>query len=265
MLLGMSRSSWIAYAAVAAVAVIACSGAQKPPEPSEAEPPWVKDYQRIAEEGCACGGDEDCLNEAHAAASAMEAEHGGIDDAPPSVQVAHGELDKCWREGTLDLGRDLGDAADAVCKCADSECVNLYKISVMRLQEKYRVDLAAPAGLEPGPREAAARADACIAKVSIPVEELVQAYQRRAATMCRCETLHCAETSEKLDFGARFYVANMDRAQTDVEMASDRYCSCLSEILAKDRLRNAEDQPERPKDAPKVDVSLDRGKIRCPE
>lgn len=247
--------------ACAALFAVACGGPQKPPEPSEAEPPWVKDYQRVAREGCACGDDEDCLDAAHAQAVELEAAHGGIDDAPPSVQVAHGELDRCWREGTLDLGRDLGDAVDQVCQCREPECINLYRIQLVKLQEKYKIDLGSPDELDPATRETTARASVCIAKVSVPADEYLQAFQRRADTVCRCDTRHCVETSARVDFGDRFYVADEQSVATDVELARDRYCSCMGGIVAKE---HKDDPPEEKKaDTPKVDISVDP-LIRCP-
>jgi len=245
---------------VAAVLAATCGGKDKPPVLSEAEPAWVDDYKRIADAGCDCI-DEDCLRDAHAKAEAMERAHGGLDDAPPSVQEAHGALDRCWRDGTDDLPRDLGDAVDAVCKCTDNECINSYRIAQLHIQDKYRVNLASPDDLDPASRETVARASVCINKVTVHAEEYLAGHQRRADAICRCDTRHCAEVSDRLDFGGRFYVPELQTIQVDVEIASDRYCQCLGGIIAKELKAESPDGKAPP--PPTVDISLDP-LIKCP-
>jgi hypothetical protein len=263
MLPAMRRIANLVALALAFAQLAACGGRQVA-EPSEEEPPWVKDYERIAREACACPDDEDCLNDAHARAVAMEDAHGGIDDAPPSVQIAHGELDKCWREGTYDLARDVTSAVDAVCACSESACIDLYRLDVIHISQKYKVDLSSPDALDPASRESVARASACIAKVSIPAEEYLSAYQGRADAVCKCETRHCAETSPRIDFGERFYV-DLAAVKAEADVAAEKYCDCMFGFVAKElkaEMDQAEGDDKKKIELPR-EMSIDP-QFRCP-
>lgn len=227
---------WIA----ALIALCACG----PKEHMEPEPPWVHDYQRIAREGCECQ-DPDCLNAAHAAAVKMETEHGGIDDAPPSVQTAHGELDTCWREGTADIGRDLAVAADAACKCTDTTCIEGYRLQVVQIEDKYGVDTHGK-GLDPAARPEVERADACLAAVTISASDYLESLTAATDALCKCEDEDCVKSEISRDprqFGDRFYVPDIATIESAIEDIKFKYCDCYR--IAKTKVLKDQDKPEQ--------------------
>jgi hypothetical protein len=212
------------------VAIAACG----PRERMEPEPPWVADYQAIAREGCECQ-DPECLDAAYARAMKMEADHGGIDEAPPSVQTAHGELDKCWREGTRDLARDLRGVADAVCRCRDNACIQDYRLRLVQIEDKYGVDTKS-SQLEPAAAAQVARADQCIADVTIPGDDYITELRGYTAALCACDDEECAKTEivrAPPSFGDRFHVADVAAIQSDFDSISKGYCDCFQIVRDK--------------------------------
>jgi hypothetical protein len=240
---------WIA----ALIALCACG----PKEHMEPEPPWVTDYQRIAREGCECQ-DPDCLDAAHAAAVKMETEHGGIDEAPPSVQTAHGELDQCWREGTADIGRDLADAADAVCRCTDDACIEHYRVQVVQIEDKYGTDTHG-GGLDAGAKAEVDRADACLAAVTIDATEYLTAMTAATTALCKCEDPECVVTELSRDprsFGDRFYLAEAASIETPLADLSAKYCECYK--IAKTKVLKDQDKNSQSQ-LPPTKLVLDMG------
>lgn len=229
---------WIA----ALIALCACG----PKERMEPEPPWVADYQRIAREGCECQ-DPECLDAAHSAAVKMETEHGGIDDAPPSVQTAHGELDQCWRDGTADIARDLADAADAACRCTEPACIEHYRVEVVQIEDKYGTDIHG-AGLDAGAKAEVDRADACLAAVTITADDYLEAMTAAANALCKCEDPECVKAELVRDpraFGDRFYVADLSSIESTLNDVKFKYCDCYkiakTKVL-KDDEKNSQSQ-----------------------
>jgi len=218
---------------------LACGGSKPRIEP---EPAWVAEYARIAQDGCACQFDPECLDAAHVAAVKMEQDHGGIDEMPPSVQVAHGELERCWREGTRDLGRDLKVAAEQVCRCADVACIDAYRRELVQLESKYGVNTREPQRLGAGPREELDRAAACIAGFTSPAEEYLEAMRGVAKTLCTCDSLECwqkAVDAPAPTFGDRFYVAELAAIDGELGVVAAKYCDCFDDVAdsgAKDKV-----------------------------
>jgi hypothetical protein len=234
---------------VALVAIAACG----PRERMEPEPPWVTDYQAIAREACECQ-DPECLDDAHARAMQMEAEHGGIDEAPPSVQTAHGELDKCWREGTHDLARDLRGAADAVCRCRDDACIDAYRLTLVQIEDKYTVDTRS-SQIEAAARAEVDRADQCIADVTIDGEEYLTALKDYTDELCKCDDEVCAKTQITRAppvFGDRFHIADAAAIRGAFDAISTGYCNCFKVV----RDKVLKDLPDRDKLQTKVSVIM---------
>jgi hypothetical protein len=222
----------VALSTAAALVALGC-GPGKGTERIDPDPPWVADYQRIAREGCECI-DPECLDLAHTAAEAMVAKHGGLDEVPPSVHVAHGELDACWRDGTEDLGRDLTDAADAVCTCTKTACIDAYRLQVLHLGDKYRVDLTgAAATLPDAARAPMTRANACVEAVTISADEFLAAMKTRTAAVCKCEALDCVRSTPLASFGDRFYMPDRPSIEAELKDTTEEFCACISQIIAK--------------------------------
>jgi hypothetical protein len=234
---------------LASLACTACG----PRERMEPEPPWVADYQAIAREGCECP-DPECLDDAHARAMQMEAEHGGIDEAPPSVQTAHGELDKCWREGTHDLARDLRGATETLCRCRDNACIEAYKLQLVQIEDKYSVDTRSPQ-LEGAARTEVDRANQCIADVTIPSEDFLAALGSYTEELCKCEDEQCAKTQIARSppaFGDRFHIADIRAIQAQFDEVSAAYCECFR--IVRDKV--LKDMPDHDKLQTKVSMMM---------
>ena len=233
--------------------LLGCGGKQVA-EPSEPEPPWAADYQRVAREGCACG-DPACLDAAHARLAKMEADHGGLDDAPPSVQTAHGEFEQCWRGGTQDMARDLADASDAVCKCTDTKCVNTHRIELIHIGDRYKVNLDDPSTLDARARAAFDRGQKCLAAVTVPGDEYLDILARTTKQFCDCGALDCIRAvfrdRAKL-FGERFVIGDLDAVRPQAERFKQQYCRCLSDAVNK----GIEAKTIKPDVAAKIDVAF---------
>ena len=226
-------------------------GSKQVEEPSEPEPPWVKDYQRVATAGCACG-DAACLDKAHAELEKMVADHGGIDEAPPSVHEAHGEFEQCWRSGTKDIARDLSDAADAVCKCRETACINAYNVQLIHIGDRYRANLDAPATLDERARPALERGKACVAAVTVPADEYVEIIARTTKQFCECGAVDCIRTVYKdrsKAFGDRFIIGDKEQVKPRVEKIREAYCRCLTTAISK----GIESKTLKPETGKKID------------
>jgi hypothetical protein len=103
-------------------------------EPSDA--PWVAEHRELVDAGCACE-TSDCFEEARAKIDALVAEHGGLDESPADVHVAHGEFAQCYQGGTSDPVRDLGAVAHRMCGCATEGCVKQSMIARLKFEDKY--------------------------------------------------------------------------------------------------------------------------------
>jgi len=216
------------------VVISACGGGNKPREvvPEMKDPAWAADYEARATTGCECA-DAACLDKTHGELLAIETEHGGMDDAPASVHVAHGKFDKCWRDGTKDIERDFEAAAQKICTCTTSDCLRTARIEMATLSDgKYRENLDAELAAHPKATTAAMRAATCIRKVTMPAADAVAAMEHRADSMCGCKDVACAASVEKQPTGMENYLevdASVD--VTKVEAARARYCGCWENAI----------------------------------
>jgi hypothetical protein len=245
----VKRLFWLA-------AVAACGGGtKKQPEPISPmeNPAWAIDYERQADEGCKCA-EAECLEKAHTALSAIEVEHGGMDEVPPSVHVAHGKFDKCWREGTRDIGRDFEQAAQNVCTCTTSECLRLGKIEIAGLTDgKYRENLDAQLAASPNAVAASKRAVDCITKATMPAGEALAMFDRITTSMCACKDFNCVSAVYGQRSTAMGSYLEIDETidATKVAEFKTKFCGCL-EKAATDSIKNLSPVPS----ATSVDLSM---------
>ena len=230
------------------IALVACGGARSH-DTVERDPEWAGAYTERAQAGCACK-DAGCLDRVHAELQEVETAHGGVDEAPPAVQAAHGAFDTCWRAGTKDLARDLEAAATEVCACATTACVGAWKLGLVKLDGKYGADLRAANGA----REAAAlaRMTQCHDAVTIAGAQLLAVVTKSADAMCACDKLECAQgvMAQRGDALGKYLDIDADAAASDqMEGQQKRYCDCLGKAIGNE-LANALPVPA------KVDMSI---------
>jgi hypothetical protein len=218
-----------------ALAAVACGG-NKPKviDRVEADPEWAAGYEQRAHDGCDCK-DAACLDRVHGELAKFEADHGGMDDAPPGVQKAHGEFDQCWRDGTKDPARDLEYAATQVCDCVDAACLEKWKIGAMRLADKYGVsDLDDVAKLAPSGPPAVARARKCITDATLPAAEFIAIIEKSTDTVCDCQNMGCAQSAmkERMDKLSKYLeVDGLGDVAPRLDDLQMKYCKCVAELI----------------------------------
>ena len=219
------------------------------------DPAWAKDYEQRAAAGCRCK-DGACLEQTHVELAKIEGEHGGMDDAPPGVQAAHGDFDKCWRDGTKDPARDLEQLATTACDCADSACLARWKLDAMRLADKYEVvDLEELAKASAPATASYARAKKCVADVTIAGSALVAIVEKATDDMCKCDNVGCAQTvmKERSDALSKYLeVDGLDAVQPRLDALQPKYCQCLGDLVAKEVAETLNPFPP----ATKIDVTM---------
>lgn len=180
-----------------ALLLFAACGASRPPPPSAPpiDPRVVADAQRLANQGCACA-DDRCLNENHDALDVLERDHGGLDELPREVYDAHAKLDRCWRDRTKDVARDVELATKQLCTCHDTECARLAVLEIGRVEDKYKSD--------PIPPEAEARVIAAKKELETCTSEkigdgraIVPKIEALANEACACKSTGCVEGAMK--------------------------------------------------------------------
>ncbi len=224
--------------AVWVLVLVACGGRQpKMVEHVEDDPVWAAAYQKRAAAGCECK-DPACLERAHVELGKLEAAHGGMDEAPPGVQKAHGEFDKCWRDGTKDPARDMAVVADAVCACMDLACLKQFEMDEMHIAGKYEVaDVTDVAGMAAGAKDALVRANQCVKDVTIEGAAFLKIEQTATDTICQCDNLGCAQSAMKEasdSFGKFLRVSGLDEVQPKLDQLEPKYCKCLGDLLTKE-------------------------------
>jgi hypothetical protein len=222
-----------------ALMLVACGGAQPVHETFERDPDWAAAYEQRAKQGCTCA-DAACLDATRGELAKIEADHGGIDDAPPGVQAAHGDFDKCWRKGTHDPARDADASATEICGCTTSECVQQWKLDAMHVLDKYGVpDGDALARMAPAAGSAWQRAVSCKASVTIAGSAALAMASSWADAVCACKDLDCAQRAASARGSASWLdidYGDVTEAQLGAEL--QRYCGCYGNALGKE-LTNA--------------------------
>ncbi|MGE5184085.1 MAG: hypothetical protein ACM31C_18570 [Acidobacteriota bacterium] len=246
------RAWWVAL-------VVACGGKQTPPPASDfppmPEPAWAQQYEQRAADGCKCR-DATCLDKVHRELARLEADHGGMDDAPPGVQQAHGSFDQCWRDGTKDPARDLELLAKTACDCTDSACLDRWKLAAMHLTDKYEVvDLDELAKSSAPGAASLAKARKCIADVTIDGTALVAIVEKATDDMCKCGNVGCAQGVMKARsdaLGKYLQVDGLDAVQPKLDALQPKYCECLGDLVAREVAETLNPFPP----ATKIDVTM---------
>ncbi len=214
-------------------AVWACgSSPKREVVPDMTEPAWADEYAKRAEAGCGCA-DATCLEAAHTELAAIMTKHGGFDDAPQGVHVAHGKFDTCWRDGTRDIGRDFERLAQTICSCTKSECLRLAQIEQASLVNgKYRDNLDAELAASPVATAAVVRANACLAKVMMPAALAVEVFTTSTHAMCACKDMACAASVMKQREAALSKWIDMDPSvdRTSIANLASRWCDCMERV-----------------------------------
>lgn len=221
-----------------ALLLVAC-GSTKPKviDHVENDPAWASAYEQRANAGCTCH-DAACLERAHAELAKLESDHGGMDDAPPRVQKAHGAFDQCWRDGTKDPARDMSTIADAVCACSEVACLRQFEMDELHIAGKYEVaDVKDVAALAPDAATALARAQKCVADVTLAGPKFLEVVQKASDTVCACDNLGCAQTAmkERADsLTGYLQVDDLAALGPKLEPAQKEFCRCLGELVTKE-------------------------------
>ncbi|HEY3804092.1 MAG TPA: hypothetical protein VGL61_15860 [Kofleriaceae bacterium] len=218
-----------------ALVLVACGGTQPVHESVEREPDWAVAYQQRAKQGCTCA-DSLCLDAARGELAKLEAEHGGIDDAPPDVQVAHGAFDACWRKGTHDPARDAEASAGEICGCTTGDCVQKWKLDTMHMFDKYGVpDGDTLVQVTPAAGSAWQRAVACKATVTIAGSAALAMMTGWADAVCACKDLDCAQHAAAARGSASWLDIDYGEVtETQLGAELQRYCGCYGNALGKE-------------------------------
>ena len=164
----------------------------------------------------------------------MVAQHGGMDEAPPSVHVAHGKLDKCWRAGTKDLARDYEDVANRVCACTTSDCLRLTRLELDTLAEtKYRGLTLDDFAANPKATEAVLRVKICVAKLTMPAGPALELFTSTTDAMCACQDFACTQAVTKQREAAlsKYVDIDGDVDRDKLTMLNVRWCGCLEKAM----------------------------------
>lgn len=220
------------------LALAACGSRQpKVTEHVESDPAWARAYQQRAAAGCECK-DAACLERARGELGKIEAEHGGMDEAPPGVQKAHGDFDRCWRDGTKDPARDVAEIADAVCACSEVACLRQFEVDKLHVVGKYEVaDISDVASQSAGAQQALARAQKCVDDVTLPGPSFLEIVAKAQDTVCQCDNLGCAQTAMKVRADALskyLQVGGLDAVQAKIDPLQVKFCQCLGELVTKE-------------------------------
>jgi hypothetical protein len=225
---------WRGILIAALAALAACGGKPAVHETVEAEPAWAKDYAAAAARACDCK-DDPCIRAARASIDTILDAHGGIEAAPPSVHEHKAELEACWVATSLDLGRDLGTAADAICACNSTDCVADWSAGMDRLALKYGVadrdELRA--GADATATAAFDRAARCLAAMTISGADYLAALERVNAELCACSLPDCAKAAIEKSNAAlsRYLIVASDSASADaVVTAEAERCRCAKKF-----------------------------------
>jgi hypothetical protein len=223
--------------AAVAACMVACGSRQPKNDRVDPDPAWAHAYEQRAADGCACK-DATCMTNVRAELANLEAEHGGMDDAPPGVQKAHGEFDKCWRDATKDPARDLAALADQVCACEDRACLQQARIDEMHLAGKYEVDdISDVAAMSAAAGDAYRRANKCIADVTIAADAFIAIVEKSATDLCDCKNLGCAQTviKARIDALSKYLaIADEQSIQDRLDAAQPKFCKCFGELVTKE-------------------------------
>ena len=197
-------------------------------------------FVELAGAGCECE-TASCLNRAHQELEALLEEMGGFDEAPSAVHVSHREFDACWRAGTEDLGRDLEELAEGVCRCAENECWDGFETGVARMQDRYDVDARDPDDFQGDDRTVAERLAECATARELDAATYVAYLEGHQARVCACESLACYrrvnETfQEQLD--GRLTVPDRETQADAIATAHEAVCRCFG-VLAQRELGQA--------------------------
>ena len=227
---------WRATIFVALFSTFACGG--KDIQPTEPDPPWVADYQKTARAGCKCKA-EPCFTQAKEKLDKLVSDHGGFDEVPLSVHEAHEKFDPCWREGTADLARDLAKSADAICRCADSGCVQTFRLGMVELEDKYGTNFEPPLSdsLDQDIRNELERADKCLSALSVPGEEYLAYMEKTTGEICACTEIPCMQKilGERMGmYQGRYFIDALPSVQSRLDASKAKYCSCIGKKLAEE-------------------------------
>jgi hypothetical protein len=221
-----------------ALALIGCGG--KTPEPiemEEEEPEWAAEFAKRVAQACACE-DDACVRFEHDKAQFVVDDHGGLEEAPPSVHAHTAELAVCFVRISHDLARDLGALADQVCGCTDSWCGDQFLAERERMTEKYGAvshsGLLDADGADDRSRAAYHRMEACVADRTIAGARYAEMLRANTDQLCGCQDQTCSKQAiGALDdvYQQYYWVDADDSVQADIAAQNARYCECFSDAL----------------------------------
>jgi hypothetical protein len=221
----------LALAAAAFVAACASSQGALPPPAPPPDPRIGVDAAALADAACKCV-DAACLEEKHGALAKLEEAHGGIDALPPDAYAAHAKLDRCWREGTMDLARDLAFATTQLCTCHDSSCIRQAMGEIDRVGDKYR-NAPIPAGAEAKVRETQRELEGCEAEKIASGPVLVPKLEEIAQQACACRSAGCANGAMKRFDSASagiLFVRHEGDTEGRLRRAKEDLCTCTAKL-----------------------------------
>lgn len=196
--------------------------ATNPPPAEASNAPWVKEHRELVRAGCDCDSSS-CLEELKTRIDALEAKHGGLDESPAEVHIAHGEFARCYQDGTRDPVRDLKTIARRLCGCATEACVKQSMIARLQFEDKYG------AGVKSGElAELDAQYEQCKGQKMISGEDLAAHYERVMTTVCACASKQKCGTrlTDLPPMPAAVLITDLDSHQDRIEQATEHTCNC---------------------------------------
>lgn len=225
---------------VALVALVWVGCGNRTPEAiemEESEPEWAAEFAERVGKACACE-DDSCVRFEQGKAEVLIDQHGGLDEAPPSVHAHTAELAVCFENISHDLARDLGRLADKICGCTDSWCGDAFLEERERMTEKYGA--VSHSGLldsdeaDDASRAAYHRMEGCVADRTIAGARYAELLRGNTDDLCGCQDQACSKQAiGALDdvYAQYYWIDADDSVQADVAALKVRYCECFTDAL----------------------------------
>lgn len=214
--------------------VLGCGslGAPAAPAPSPPSEDAIR-ASAIAEEGCACP-DKACMAKVRESLERLEERYGGADALPYEIYASHARFERCFRDDTKDLVREVRAARERFCSCQGQDCAPAVtalgslgeRVLAASFQREDAAWLAVSGGALAGcPPDRVGRGP-----------EVASRAEAISDALCACTSARCAAGAFALYVaeGNRYAVLEADGdAKERIRRSDEKVCACgLSQYLA---------------------------------